>query len=78
MPKFTMPRLNLYTFLKKKLASATANNERHRQEVASMQASALQVAGPTSSSVSLLLVQKPVVIPVGKSSRHQVPPTTTF
>lgn len=54
--------------------SATANNERHRQEVASMQASASQVAGPTSSSVPLLPAPKPVAITVGKSSRHHQPP----
>jgi len=50
-----------------------ANNERHRQEVASMQASASQVAGPTSSSVPLLPAPKPVAITVGKSSRHHQP-----
>jgi len=44
------------------LTSATANNERHCQEVASMQALALQVAGPTSSSVPLLPAPKPVAI----------------
>jgi hypothetical protein len=39
-----------------------------------MQASASQVAGPTSSSVPLLPAPKPVAITVGKSSRHHQPP----
>ena len=39
-----------------------------------MQASASQVAGPTSSSVPLLPAPKPVAITVGKSSRHQPVP----
>ncbi|KAF8502256.1 hypothetical protein F5888DRAFT_1181231 [Russula emetica] len=51
-----------------------ANNERHRQEVASIHASASQVAGPTSSSLPLLPAPKPVAITVGKSSRRQPPP----
>ena len=50
-----------------------ANNERHRQEVASMQASASQVAGPTSA-VSMLPPLQPVAITYGGSSRHQQPP----
>jgi hypothetical protein len=49
-----------------------ANNERHRQEVASMQASASQVAGP-SSSVPLLPPPQPVAITVGGPSRKSPP-----
>ncbi len=49
-----------------------ANNERHRQEVASMHASASQVAGP-SSSVPLLSPPQPVAITVGGPSRRSAP-----
>ncbi|KAI9450523.1 hypothetical protein F5148DRAFT_1301178 [Russula earlei] len=46
-----------------------ANNERHRQEVASMQASASQVAGPSSTSVPQLPAPQPVAITFGGPSR---------
>jgi hypothetical protein len=52
--------------------SAAANNERHRQEVASIHASASQVAGP-SSSVPLLPPPQPVAITVGGPSRRSAP-----
>jgi hypothetical protein len=56
------------------LPSATANNERHCQEVALMHASASQVTGPTSSStVPMLPAPKPITITIGKSSRHHQP-----
>jgi hypothetical protein len=51
-----------------------ANNERHRQEVASIQASASQVAGPTSAS-SVLPPPQPVAITFGGSSRQRAPPS---
>ncbi|KAF8274467.1 hypothetical protein EI94DRAFT_1653204 [Lactarius quietus] len=50
-----------------------ANNERHRQEVASMHASASQVAGP-SSAMSLLPPPQPVAITVG-GPKHRSPPS---
>ncbi|KAH9048303.1 hypothetical protein EDB84DRAFT_1457245 [Lactarius hengduanensis] len=49
-----------------------ANNERHRQEVASIHASASQVAGP-SSSMPLLPPPQPVAITVGGPSRRSAP-----
>jgi len=54
---------------------SSANNEKHRQEVASMQASASQVAGPSSaSSLPMLPPPQPVAITVGKSSKRPAPP----
>ncbi|KAI0305722.1 hypothetical protein B0F90DRAFT_1097483 [Multifurca ochricompacta] len=49
-----------------------ANNERHRQEVASLQASASQVAGP-SSSMPLLPPPQPVAITVGGPGHRSAP-----
>ncbi|KAI9463586.1 hypothetical protein BJY52DRAFT_922170 [Lactarius psammicola] len=49
-----------------------ANNERHRQEVASIHASASQIAGP-SSSMPLLPPPQPVAITVGGPSRRNAP-----
>ncbi|KAI0266862.1 hypothetical protein BC834DRAFT_1026754 [Gloeopeniophorella convolvens] len=49
-----------------------ANNERHRQEAASMHAAASQVAGP-SSSAPLLPPPQPVAITVGAPSRKRAP-----
>ncbi|KAH9960425.1 hypothetical protein BC827DRAFT_1155767 [Russula dissimulans] len=47
--------------------------ERQLQELASMQASASQVAGPSSSSVPMLPPPQPVEITVGGSSRQRQP-----
>ena len=53
---------------------SSANNERHRQEVASLQASASQVAGPSSSSAPLRsALSKPVAITVGGQDRRSPP-----